>query len=216
MEATSSSSPALQWWLTAAACSPLPTASSIPSLLAFRFFSRCLMHALLATLDLLFLLTVLVLALRARLTAHCDVGVDRESLLDKSAAKAAPPDRRHHRGRSFLHGLALAASAVQAAASLVLLVLTLLHLRAWPTAWRVAEYAFLAAHAATHLAAVGVITVKRARQVAETAPAARHPLHLRVLAWHHGLRRALLRVRRRKVCLRGPRSSPMTRSRSHG
>ncbi|CAL5018224.1 unnamed protein product [Urochloa decumbens] len=177
MEASSTSSAALPWWLTTAACSPPAGTSSAPSLLAFLFLSPCPQRALFAALDLLFLLAALAFALRTRLSSRRADGGHREPLLDKSAGDQAPhPVRRQ---KSFRHGLALAASAVQAAGAVALLVLALLRLRG-PAAWRAAESAFLAAHAAAHLAAAGVVAAERARQVVETAPVARHPLHLRL------------------------------------
>ncbi|KAK8448521.1 hypothetical protein SEVIR_7G027200v4 [Setaria viridis] len=177
MEASPSS--ALPWWLaatSAASCSP-PRDSSVSSSLAFLFLSPCPQRALVAALDLLFLLAALALALRARLSRSGGVGPDRrarEPLLDKSDG-AAPPPARRGRG-NFRHGLALGVSAVQAAAAVVLLVLALLRLRG-RTAWLAAECAFLAAHAVAHIAAAGVVAAERKPGAAALVV---HPLHLRL------------------------------------
>ncbi|OEL32798.1 ABC transporter C family member 14 [Dichanthelium oligosanthes] len=184
MELKATPSAALPWWLATAACSPpsAPGASSVPARLAFLFLSPCPQRALLAALNLIFLLAALALALRARFlsrrAARHHGGLDREPLLAKSADDHAPLPVR--RGVSFRHGLALAASAVQATAAIVLLVLALLRLRG-RTAWLSAECAVLAAHAVAHLAAAGVVAAEKKQQAAaETARVAHHPVHLRL------------------------------------
>nr|CAB3486519.1 unnamed protein product [Digitaria exilis] len=186
MEAASS---ALPWWLATAACSPPPApgTSSIAGRLAFLFLSPCPQRALLAAVDILFLLAAGTLALRARLSRRAarhdggSGGLAREPLLAKSEDQALPPSVR--RGRSATHGLALAAEAVQAAAAVVLLVLALLGLRGRrASAWLAAECAFLAAHAVAHLAAAGVVAAEKKHETAEHARVtqAHHPVHLRI------------------------------------
>ena len=176
MEAASS---ALPWWLATAACSvpPAPGASSVHGRLAFLFLSLCPQRALLAALDLLFILAALALAVSARLSrrgAPRDYRA-REPLLAKSADQAPSPVRR---GRSSRHGLALAASVVQVAGAIVLLVLALLCLRG-RAALLAVDCAFLAAHAVAHLAAAGVVAAEK-NQAAEPARVAHHPVHLRL------------------------------------
>ena len=90
MEAASS---ALPWWLATAACSvpPAPGASSVHGRLAFLFLSPCPQRAVLAALDILFLLSALTLALvlsarLSRRTALRDGRAAWEPLLAKSAA----------------------------------------------------------------------------------------------------------------------------------
>nr|CAB3483987.1 unnamed protein product [Digitaria exilis] len=186
MEAASS---ALPGWLATAACSPPPAPGtfSIEGRLAFLFLSPCPQRALLAAVDILFLLAAGTLALRARLSrlaARHDGGsggLSREPLLAKYEDQAPPPSVR--RGRSATHGLALAAEAVQAAASVVLLVVALLGLRRRrASAWLAAECAFLAAHAVAHLAAAGVVAAEKKQETAEHAlvTQAHHPVHLRL------------------------------------
>ncbi|ONM18776.1 ABC transporter C family member 14 [Zea mays] len=176
---------ALPWWLATTACSapPTPAASSVAGRLAFLFLSPCLQRALLAAIDLLFLVVALAVILRARLARSNDglsLGLDhreREPLLAKPATtdQAPPPLRRSW---SFQHGLALATSAVQAAAALVLLLLlALLRRSGRTTGLLAAECAFLAAHAVAHLAAAWVVAVEK--NTAGTSPARLHPLHLR-------------------------------------
>ncbi|SPT16941.1 unnamed protein product [Triticum aestivum] len=64
-----SASTSAPWWLATTACSPPPSAS-LPDRLAFVFLSPCPQRALLAGIDLLFLLAALALSLRARLHHH--------------------------------------------------------------------------------------------------------------------------------------------------
>ncbi|RLM73469.1 ABC transporter C family member 14 [Panicum miliaceum] len=86
--------PALLWWLATIACSPPPpppTSHSLPATLAFLFLSPCPQRALTASLDLVFLVTTLALALALRARRHDDGGLDRrtsewESLLATAAA----------------------------------------------------------------------------------------------------------------------------------
>ncbi|XP_062225217.1 ABC transporter C family member 4-like [Phragmites australis] len=174
----SASSSALPWWLSTTACSPPPPSHSIPGRLAFLFLSPCPQRALLAALDLLFLLAALSLALRARLSRRPTTGSSldfhyhaREPLLDKPTTTTT--DQPRPRSGGFRHGLALAASTAHAAVSLVLLVLALLRLRG-RTVWVAAECAFLAAHAVAHLAATGVIAAEKKAAVRA------HPVHLRL------------------------------------
>ena len=165
MEAASS---ALPWWLATAACSvpPAPGASSVHGRLAFLFLSPCPQRALLAALDLLFILAALALAVSARLSRRGAPRDDRarEPLLAKSADQAPSPVRR---GRSSRHGLALAASVVQVAGAIVLLVLALLCLRG-RAALLAVDCAFLAAHAVAHLAAAGVVAAEKNQAAEDT------------------------------------------------
>jgi len=166
--------------------------SSILGRLAFLFLSPCPQRALLAALDLLFLVAALAVTLRARRLSRrgndddgSDLGLDhraREPLLakpvttDQTPAPAPPPLR-------FRHGLALAASAVQAAAALVLLLLLALLRRSGRTTAGlvVAECAFLAAHAVAHLAAAAWLVAAEKNTAAGAPPPARHhPLYLRL------------------------------------
>uniref|UniRef100_A0A0D9W2Q2 ABC transporter C family member 13 n=1 Tax=Leersia perrieri TaxID=77586 RepID=A0A0D9W2Q2_9ORYZ len=168
----------LPWWLSTTACSP-PPSSSFPDLLAFLFLSPCPQRALLAALDLAFLLAALFLAVRARLSRSSRRGITNGNGSHAAAAeeepllaKPPPPPTPGRSGR-LRHGIALAVSVALAAASLVLLVTAVLLLPR-TTAWLAAECAFLAAQFAAHFAAAGVVA-------AEKASAARaHPVHLRL------------------------------------
>ncbi|CAL5035557.1 unnamed protein product [Urochloa decumbens] len=173
---------ALPWWLATTACSPPPPASrSFPSLLAFLFLSPCPQRALLAAIDLLFLLAVAALALAARAWRSRRRNDHHHHEQEPLLAPAATP-RRWGSSTPTRHGLALAASGAQATAALVLLAPALLRLRQAPTtagAWAAAECALLAAHAAAHLAAAGVVAAEKMKPGLTAAPAV-HPLHLRV------------------------------------
>ncbi|CAN6234387.1 unnamed protein product [Urochloa humidicola] len=135
---------ALPWWLATTACAP--PSSSLTDALAFLFLSRCPRRALLGAVDLVFLAACLVLLAHGRLcrresSALAAAAPEREVLLQEP--KPSPP--------LFRYALALAASSVFAAASVVLLALVLLVQRPTSTPWRAAaEVAFLAAHAAAH------------------------------------------------------------------
>ncbi|KAL6650385.1 hypothetical protein ACP70R_009310 [Stipagrostis hirtigluma subsp. patula] len=167
-------SSALPWWLATTACTPPPSSAR----LAFLFLSPCPQRALLAALDLLFLLSALALALRALSPLQRDGGdgLDRHArereplLVAKSTTTGEVLARR---GRSVRHALALAVCAIHAAAALVLAVLRLVPGQS-TTAWAAAECAFLAVHAVAHLASAGVVAAekKAARGV--------HPVHLRL------------------------------------
>ncbi|KAF2932969.1 hypothetical protein DAI22_04g042000 [Oryza sativa Japonica Group] len=172
----------LPWWLSTTACSPPPPSSSSFSLsdrLAFLFLSPCPQRVVLGgAVDLAFLLAVVFVAVRARLSRSRREGIangngdhaEEEPLLAKPSVVAAVPPPPPRGG--LRHALALAASVCFAAASLVLLVLAVVLLPR--TAWLAAECAFLVAQFVAHLAAVGVV-------VAEKAAAARsHPAHLRL------------------------------------
>ncbi|KAM3372809.1 hypothetical protein ACQJBY_019610 [Aegilops geniculata] len=176
MPAHSSSSSAVPWWLATTACSPDPLSSaSLPDRFAFVFLSPCPQRALLAALDLLFLLAALALSLRARLLhRRAQHHSEDEPLLAKPAPSAEAPARA--RGRGFRHRLALGASSALAAGSLLLLALAFLLLPAkghGGAAWAAVQRAFLAAQLLAHLAAAGTVA-------AEKPGAARaHPPHLR-------------------------------------
>ncbi|XP_047065452.1 ABC transporter C family member 14-like [Lolium rigidum] len=146
------------WWLATTACAP-PPHPSLPDRLAFLLLSPCPQRALLAALDLLFLLAALALSLRLTRSSH----EDHEPLL----AKPAPPHRRGT--RSFRHRLALAASTALAAGSLLLLALAAL------ASLRTVQCAFLAAHLLAHLAAAGTVAAEKASSAPRT-----HPKHLRL------------------------------------
>ncbi|TVU07241.1 hypothetical protein EJB05_47288, partial [Eragrostis curvula] len=157
---------ALPWWLTTTACAP-PRAGSLADLVAFGFLSPCPQRALLGAVDLVFLAACLVLAARRLLRrSGGDSGAggpEHEALLHKPS----PSTRVHY------YAAALGASAVLAAASVVLLALALLRLpRSTLPSWRAAEAAFLAAHAAAHGAA--------AWTVASASGRGDVPVHLRV------------------------------------
>ncbi|XP_039819900.1 ABC transporter C family member 4-like [Panicum virgatum] len=136
---------ALPWWLATTAC------------------------ALLGAVDLVFLAACLVLLARGLRrggsTAAAAAPAEREALLRK-------PD--HPSPRAFRYVVALGASAVIAAASVVLLALAVLLLPSTP--WRAAEAAFLAVHAVAHGAAAWTVAASR---TAGAAPNAHHA-HLRV------------------------------------
>jgi ABC-type multidrug transport system fused ATPase/permease subunit len=166
---------ALPWWLSTTACSPPPR--SLPASLAFLFLSPCPQRALLAALDLVFLLAALALALRAWHTRRRNDGggVDHRATEREPLLASAEGSRR---GGSVRHGIALAASGTQVAAALVLMVSTLLRLRRGITGpWVAAECALLAAHTVAHLAAAGVVAAERKPGAAALAV---HPLHLRL------------------------------------
>jgi len=131
---------ALPWWLATTAC------------------------ALLGAVDLVFLAACLVLLARGLRrggsTAAAAAPAEREALLRK-------PD--HPSPRAFRYVVALGASAVIAAASVVLLALAVLLLPSTP--WRAAEAAFLAVHAVAHGAAAWTVAASRTDA---------HPAHLRV------------------------------------
>ncbi|XBI88118.1 hypothetical protein VPH35_026113 [Triticum aestivum] len=162
-----SSSSAVPWWLATTACSPPPLSSaSLTDRLAFLLLSPCPQRALLAAIDLLFLLAALALALRARL-------LSRQDQQDKEEPLLAKPARSRGRGFRFRvsHRLALGASSALAAASFVLLALAFLLLPASGEAdWAALQRAFLAAHLLAHLAAAGTVAAEKARA---------HPRHLR-------------------------------------
>ncbi|CAM0907937.1 unnamed protein product [Alopecurus aequalis] len=170
------SSSSVPWWLATTACSP-PPSSSLSDHLAFLFLSPCPQRALLAAIDLLFLLAALALSLRARLrpSRATTTQTEEEPLLAKPAPAAAARRGR----RSFRHRLALAASTALAAGSLLLLALTALRLSppqdgASDEVWRAVQCAFLAAQLAAHLAAAGTVASEKA------AAAPDHPTHLRL------------------------------------
>ncbi|KAM0850578.1 hypothetical protein ACQ4PT_052989 [Festuca glaucescens] len=170
----------IPWWLATTACSP-PPQPSLPGRLAFLFLSPCPQRALLAAVDLLFLLAALALSLRARLLlllrSSRSTQEDHEPLLAKPAPSAAAAHRRGR--RSFRHRLALAASTALAAASLLLLALAVLRLspRHGADAFcRAVQCAFLAAQLLAHLAAAGTVAAEKA---AASAPRS-HPKHLRL------------------------------------
>ncbi|KAK3145251.1 hypothetical protein QOZ80_4AG0326240 [Eleusine coracana subsp. coracana] len=171
-------SDSLPWWLATTACSPLPSSSSFPDRLAFIVLSPCPQRALLATLNLLFLLAALVLAVRSCLSRRrpdAD-GLDRherEPLLAKPTTATTETESPPRRGgnRSFRHILVLAVSGVQSAAALVLLVLAVLRIRG-TAPWAAAECASLAAHAVAHLAVAWIVAAEK-KKVA-------HPAHLRL------------------------------------
>ncbi|PUZ46363.1 hypothetical protein GQ55_7G069300 [Panicum hallii var. hallii] len=170
------SSSALPWWLATTACSPPPTSSrSLPARLAFLFLSPCPQRALLATLDLAFLLAALALAFRAR--RRDDGGLDRRTPeREPLLATAAGP----RRGTGIRHGLALATSGAQAAAALVLLAVALLRRHQVATgAWVAAECALLSVHAVAHLAAAGIVAAEKKHGPGVATPVV-HPLHLRL------------------------------------
>ncbi|XP_062183787.1 ABC transporter C family member 4-like [Phragmites australis] len=160
---------ALPWWLATTACAP-PQPGSFADLLAFLLLSPCPQRALFGAVDLAFLVASLVL-LACRLLRRGDSGAatpEREALLRKPSPPAPA---------LFRYAVALGASAVFAAASVVLLALALLLLPSTP--WRAAESAFLAVHAVAHGAAAW--TVASSGRGAGAAPAAAgHPAHLRV------------------------------------
>ncbi|KAL6650383.1 hypothetical protein ACP70R_009308 [Stipagrostis hirtigluma subsp. patula] len=135
---------ALASWLATTACAPPPQQpGSFAGLLAFAFLSPCPQRALLGAVDLVFLAVSLVFAARRGLRRR-DSGdaaaPESEELLRKPLPPPAPLLVRH--------AVALGASAVHAAASVVLLALALLLLPGTP--WRAAESAFLAVHAVAH------------------------------------------------------------------
>ncbi|XP_037475430.1 ABC transporter C family member 4-like [Triticum dicoccoides] len=170
---SSSSAP---WWLATTACSPPPLSpASLPDRLAFLLLTPCPQRALLAALDLLFLLAALALSLRARLHLHHRRARQDQHQHEVEPLLAKPAPARSH-GRGFRHRLALGASSALAAASLVLLALAFLLLPAkgYSSDWTALQRAFLAAQLLAHLAAAGTVA-------AEKPGAARaHPTHLRL------------------------------------
>uniref|UniRef100_A0A0E0KN69 ABC transporter C family member 13 n=1 Tax=Oryza punctata TaxID=4537 RepID=A0A0E0KN69_ORYPU len=172
----------LPWWLSTTACSPPPPcpSSSLTDRLAFLFLSPCPQRVVLGgAVDLAFLLAVVFLAVRSRLSRSRRGVIANENgnHAEEEPLLAKPPQQSVAavtRCGSLRHGVALAASVCFAAASLVLLVLAVVLLPR--TAWLAAECAFLAAQFVAHLAAVGVVVAEKAAAV----PARSHPVHLRL------------------------------------
>uniref|UniRef100_A0A804RDZ8 ABC transporter C family member 4 n=2 Tax=Zea mays TaxID=4577 RepID=A0A804RDZ8_MAIZE len=158
---------ALPWWLTTKACTaPPPGPGSFSDAVAFLFLSPCPQRGLLATADLVFLVACIVRLARRLRRGHPVPAAapppEREALLQKPNHPSPPLVR---------HVLALGASAVFAAVSVVLLALALLLLPATP--WRAAEGAFLSVHAVAHgVAAWTIVSSRRAGAAPEA--------HLRV------------------------------------
>ncbi|XP_025825744.1 ABC transporter C family member 4-like isoform X2 [Panicum hallii] len=159
---------ALPWWLASTACAP--PSGSLGGWLAFLILSPCPQRALLGAVDLVFLVASLVLAARRPRSVESGPAAapEREALLQEP--KTSPP--------LFRYALALAASAVFAAASVVLLALALVLQPG--TSWRAVELAFLAVHAVAHgVAAWTVASVVRGAG-GDAPAAAAPPAHLRV------------------------------------
>ncbi|KAJ1270321.1 hypothetical protein BS78_06G045100 [Paspalum vaginatum] len=160
----------LPWWLATTACAAPPPgpAGSFADALAFLFLSPCTQRALLGAVDLVFLAACVVLLARRRRrrgAPRAPAPPEGEPLLQKPSHPPPPPLVRYV--------LALGASTVFAAASVVLLALALLLLPSTP--WRAAEAAFLAVHAVAHGAAAWTVASSRRAGAAPDA----HPAHLR-------------------------------------
>ncbi|OEL20416.1 ABC transporter C family member 4 [Dichanthelium oligosanthes] len=173
---------ALPWWLATTACAPpLPQSGSLTDRLAFLFLSPCPQRALLGAVDLAFLAVSLVVVARRQCRGESAADApEREALLHEP--KPSLP--------LFRYALALAASAVFAAASVVLLALALLLQPSTP--WRAVELAFLAVHAVAHVVAAWTVVAASGRGAVGDAPAAAAPPgHLRVFWLATGLGAAL-------------------------
>ncbi|KAG2565271.1 hypothetical protein PVAP13_7NG063800 [Panicum virgatum] len=161
---------ALPWWLATPACAPPSGSLGLGGWLAFLFLSPCPQRALLGAVDLVFLAASLIFAARRPRSAKSGTAAapEREALLQEP--KPSPP--------LFRCALALAASAVFAAASVVLLALALVLLPG--TSWRAVELAFLAAHAVAHGVAAWTVSSAVRGAGGDAPAAATPPAHLRV------------------------------------